>query len=139
MALGLRGRLNAISTLIAPTNRYKDIALQFEVNPTGERFGANGSLHGVFGGVWDAWGGCYTDDCPSEVLVLPCSALQRAFILDESKRVLGKGGRGGGTVGPGAGSSRPRLGQRHHRRQRQRRGLAGCSARRRRRCRGTRP
>jgi hypothetical protein len=100
MALGLRGRLRSVESLISPDNRFREIALQFEIHdmsgPTGRRFGSEKNKFGIYGGVWDTWLGGYTRDEPSEVLILPCSERQAAFIQDRSKRVGGKGGRGGG-------------------------------------------
>jgi len=100
MALGLRGRLNTVESLISPVNRFRELAIQFKIwdhnGPTGERVGQPSNQYGVYGGVWDTWLSRYTGDEPSDVIILPCSARQAVFITDGSKRVAGKGGRGGG-------------------------------------------
>jgi hypothetical protein len=104
MGYGLRGQVKELRRDFDPGQRYLDYAIQLEVHERrGNHHVGTGVKSRVIGGVYDSWSDAYTDDEPSTVLNRPVTCDQFDFCMtlleaEETgiRRVMGKGGRGGG-------------------------------------------
>jgi hypothetical protein len=100
--LSLLQQISELKRIANPDRRYSDLALRLAVfDKVDGRLQQIGESR-VYGGQWDNWAQAYTKAEPTEIIEVPCSRLQLAFIEATEKKRLVYAGRGGGKSHGGA-------------------------------------